>query len=109
MFVPNFIDLFGVTTSTEEEEEEDAACAVDNVVVDVVGGGEKKKKKKKNNNVDVDVGRKIIHHGFRGEVAFFELHIQNDVKTKEEATRGYPEILRDLVIRSQIIRIIHDH
>ena len=95
-WVPTFIDLFGVTrttssSSTKEEDENN-----DNVVV----VGEGKRKKKKNN---VDVGRKIIHHGFRGEVAFFELYIQNDVKTKEEATTGYPEILRDLVIRNQSI------
>ena len=98
LFVPTFIDLFGVTrttssSSTKEEDENN-----DNVVV-VVGEGEKKRKKK--NNVDVvDVGRKIIHHGFRGEVAFFELYIQNDVV---KTNYRYPEILRDLVIRNQSI------
>ena len=109
LFVPNFIDLFGVTTTTtttSSTEDEN-----DNVVVDV-GGGEKKKKKKNNDVNDVDdvggVGRrKIIHHGFGGEVAFFELYIQNDV-VKATTTTGtgyyrYPEILRDLVIRNQSI------
>ena len=105
LFVPNFIDLFGVTTTTSSSTEDEN----DNVVVDVGGeGGEKK-----NNDVvdddDVGVGvgrRKIIHHGFGGEVAFFELYIQNDVVKATTTGTGYyryPEILRDLVIRNQSI------
>ena len=45
----------------------------------------------------VEQSPKIVH-GFHGDVAFFELYIQENA---EEA--AYPDILRDLVIQSQNI------
>ena len=47
-----------------------------------------------------DVSSDTIRHGFRGDVAFFELYIQKNAK---ETT--YPENLSDLVVKSQSVVI----
>ena len=46
----------------------------------------------------VEQSPKIVH-GFHGDVAFFELYIEENA---EEAA-AYPDLLRDLVIQSQNI------
>ena len=46
----------------------------------------------------VEQSPKIVH-GFHGDVAFFELYIEENA---EEAA-AYPDLLRDLIIQSQNI------